>query len=242
MLNTDPRPSLPLPPNDKSISAYVRSEWEEILKNWRKGWAQDVRLEQLQDYLEHERVRIFEKAETDGLYDWSADWFQAKYIDDVNTDFVKNRKTHVADVRAMWGSWVTRSYTAMNNLSLEALRSVILLNGAAIIAALTILSGQISKPTQSATIAARATIVFAVLSIVMMAAGHLLSYMRGVEVVSRVEGALLGNVKHDKVYAISRYLRRHLTPVMVVAHWLIYGSIVVFAIGATVSAFILATG
>ncbi|TPI60968.1 hypothetical protein FJ420_31125 [Mesorhizobium sp. B3-1-3] len=42
-------------------------------------------------------------------------------------DVVKNRKQHVDDLKKMWFEWTERSYTYFSDLSLEALRSMVLI-------------------------------------------------------------------------------------------------------------------
>ncbi|MNV61458.1 hypothetical protein D3C71_1539670 [compost metagenome] len=139
----------------------------------------------------------------------------------------------------MWKEWHDQSAASLVQLSLEALRSMILVNGAAILACLTLLSGQIEKPNPSAILAAKIMLLCAILSMVMMAGGHFVSSARMLELTSRVRSALIGHIRHRKLYAIGRYTRRYLNPVVDRANALIYGSIVVFAFSAFVCTFIL---
>ncbi|TPN54292.1 hypothetical protein FJ976_08740 [Mesorhizobium sp. B1-1-9] len=156
-----------------------------------------------------------------------------------NLDLVRNHKQHVDDLKKMWFEWADRGYKYFGDLSLEALRSMVLINGAAIIAALAVLSGQISQPWHAAVLVAKITVFTSVVSLLMMGAGHSLLSLRMGDLLGTVRGILVGNAKHPKLYAVSRYLRRFMDPYIRLANALIYGSIVVFSLSALISACIL---
>jgi hypothetical protein len=231
--------ALPLPPPQISILTHVNNEWQEIIKNWQKGWASDARLANLEFYIEFQRARIFERKEYDQRYDWQTDWLNAKHVHDLNTDFVRNRRSLNEDTKTMWMEWHQRTLKGMMDLSLETLKSMVILNGAAMLASLTVLSGQISSATQGAKIAAKCTMLFAILSITMLAVGHMIIFARSNDVQARVRGVLFGSVRHHKLYAISRYVRRYLDRYAAIGNALIYGSVVVFALGSGIAAIVL---
>ncbi|MGR9441714.1 hypothetical protein [Rhizobium leguminosarum] len=230
---------LPLPPLNMSIAAHVEREWGQILASWKKGWASETRLSDLERYIEVYREKIFEKRELAPDYNWALDWLRAKAIHDANIDFVNNRRAHIDDVKKMWSDWCANTEKGMLSLSIEVLKSMVLLNGAAILASLAVLSGQISSPTHGAMIAAKCTILFSVVSLIMLAIGHGVMFLRAVEVQAKVRGALLGNTNHSKLYAIGRYLGRHLNPIIDVGNALIFGSVGVFALGSFIGAIVL---
>ena len=234
-----PPNSLPLPPSDLSIRDSVARQWDVIIKTWQHGWASESQLTNLDNYVEFERKRIFERFEHDSLYNWRADWLNAKYLHDYNTDFVRNRRAQTDDLKSMWKEWYEQTRKQMGDLSLEALRSMVLLNGAAILASLAVLTGQITTPTHGAKIAASCTILFSIASIILMAFGHLMLFIRMNMVQSQIRGALVGHVKHAKLYALGRYARRFLDPVVKKGNLLIYSSIIVFAVGSAIAALVL---
>lgn len=209
---------------------------------WRRGYHAETSIERIEAFIEHHRVEIFEKNASDGLYDWRGDWFSASSYHDSQTDFVRNRRAYNDGLYTMWKEWHDQSERSLTQLSLEALRSMILVNGAAILACLTLLSGQVEKPNPSALLAAKFMLFCAVLSMTMMAGGHLLSSIRMLELTSRVRGALVGHIRHRRLYAIGRYLRRYLDPVIEKSNGLIYGSIFVFAFSAFTCSFIVIFG
>lgn len=230
----------PLPPEDISFRGYVEKEWAKIIRFWKNGWADESRLSALEELIEIKRVEIFVAKETDARpFDWETDWLEANSIHDFNVDVVKNRKQHVDDLKKMWFEWTERSYTYFSDLSLEALRSMVLIDGAAIIAALAVLSGQITKPWYAAVLVAKLTIFTSVTSLLMMGVGHSMLFLRMNDVVGRVRGVLVGNTKHNKLYAIPRYIKRHGEPTMQLANLLIFGSIAVFGMSGFLSALIL---
>lgn len=230
---------LPLPPRERSIEGHVQQEWGRILASWRKGWAAESNLADLEHFIEFEQARIFERGEFTADFNWQLDWLRAKAVHDSNVDFVRNRRAHADDVKKMWIEWCDTNTKSMSELSLEALKSMVILDGAAILAALAVLSGQISTPTHAAQIASKCTILFSVVSLIMMAAGHSILFLRIGDLLVRVRSTLLGNANHAKLYAIGRYLQRHLNPLIDVANGLIFGSIIVFAMGSFIAAMVL---
>ncbi|MGM4981855.1 hypothetical protein [Rhizobium sp. 11_C7_N12_5] len=193
----------------------------------------------LDNYVEFERQRIFERKEHDSIYDWQADWLNARHLHDFNSDFVRNRRVHADDVKLLWREWHEQTRKHMGDLSLEALRSMVLLNGAAVLASLAVLTGQITAPTHGARIAASCTILFSIASIIMLALGHLLQFMRTNVIQAEIRGVLVGHVKHSKLYAIGRYTRRFLDPIVNIGNILIYSSIFAFAFGSALAAIVL---
>lgn len=229
---------LPLPPDEVSISNYVKLRWEGTLDLWKRGWNSESTIEQLEHYLEFHRERIFDQNSAVGLYDWRRDWTEARFYHDHQTDFVRNRRAYNEDLRAMWKEWHERGMGSLVQLSLEALRSMVLVNGAAILACLTVLSGQVEKPNPSVLLAAKIMLFSAVLSMLLMGGGHLLASIRMLGATSRVRGILIGHVRHRKLYAIGRYLQRYLDPIIEKANALIYSSIFVFAFSSFICAII----
>lgn len=236
---TDP---LSRPPEDLSVEASVRRQWAGILDMWRAGWHSESAIERLETYLEYHRQIIFEKDEAKGPYDWRGDWVAAVQYHDNQQDFVRNRRAYNDGLRSMWTEWLERNYAGMANLSIESLRSMVLIDGASILACLTLLSGQIAKPNPDAVLAAKVMLFCSILSLVLLALGHLIGFMRMSDVASRVRGVIVGHVRHRRLYAISRYVGRHLDRALVLSNALIYGSIFVFAASALISAFILIFG
>ena len=234
----DPSQPLPKPPENISIHAAVKRQWEGILDLWKRGWHAESSILRVEDYLEFHRVKIFEQEATVGEFDWKSDWISAVTYHDTQRDFVGNRRAHNDDLRRMWTEWHDRTQAGMVQLSLEALRSMILVDGAAILACLTLLSGQVEHPNPSAILAAKVMLFCAILSMVMMGGGHAVGYMRMAELTNRVRGKLVGHMRHRRLYAIGRYLTRYLDRVIDISNGLIYGSIFVFAFSAFICAFI----
>lgn len=230
---------LPTPPEAISVHASVVRQWNDILDLWKRGWHAESSVERVESYLEFHRERIFDKGSVDGQFDWQGDWAKARTYSDNQRDLVANRRAHNDDLRRMWSEWHERQQGTMVQIGLEALRSMIIVNGAAILACLTLLSGQIEHPRPSALLAAKVMLLCAILSLTMNAAGHAYSYARTAEVTSRVRGALVGHLRHRRLYAIGRYMRWYLDPVIERSNALIYGSIFVFALSALISALII---
>lgn len=229
----------PMPPEGSSIRASTERQWKHILSQWERGWHSESSVERLDVYLEHHRQRIFEDQTTGDEYDWEADWLDAASYHDRQQDFVQNRRAYNEGLHRMWTEWHDRSVGALQQLALETLRSMVLVNGAAILACLTILSGQIDKPNPSAVLAAKIMLFGAILSLGMTAGGHLVSSVRMIEITSRIRAVLVGHVRHRRLYSIIRYTRRYLDRSIDVSNAMIYTSIFVFAASATVCAVIL---
>lgn len=229
-----------MPPDEISFRNYVEGQWRSIIKSWKRGWAAESTLSSLENTIEFNRSQIFDKKVIDARpYDWERDWLIAKNIHMNHLDLVKNNKQHIDDLKKMWMEWSDRSYKYFEDLSLEALRSMVLINGAAIIAALTVLSGQISQPWPAAVLVAKLTVFTSVISLLMMGAGHSFLFLRISDLVGTVRGMLVGHTKHHKLYAVGRYLRRYADRFIKLANAMIFGSIVVFGLSALFSALIL---
>ncbi|WP_075289886.1 hypothetical protein [Pararhizobium arenae] len=233
---------LPRPPESISIECSVRRQWESILELWRRGWHSESAIDRLEDYIEFQREKVFVSGTAEGDFDWEGDWLAAVRHHDLKRDFVANRRAHNDDLRKMWSEWLDRNYSGMANLALEALRSMVLINGASILACLTLLSGQISTPSPAAVLAAKVMIFFSIVSLIMMAGGHVMAFVQVEGVASRVRGVMVGHMRHRRLYAVSRYVDRFLNRALVWSSALIYGSIFLFAFSALISAIILITG
>ncbi|MBP1849713.1 hypothetical protein [Rhizobium halophytocola] len=238
-MNEQPPKKKIAPPEELSTVATVKAEWARIIKNWQSGWHEETGILGLENYVESERLQLEKRKVESAEFDWDEDWIEAKLFHDRQMDFVRNRRALNEGLVTMWREWYEQRTGAMIQLSLEALRSMILLNGAAILASLTLLSGQIAAPTQSAVLAAKVMLLFSILSILINGSGHLLGAITMNEVTSRIRGVFVGHIRHAKLYAISRYLRRHLEPRVKVANGLIYSSIFIFAVGAAASGVII---
>lgn len=235
-------PAIPLPPESESLFFHVQSEWKYIRHWWHRGYSAESKLVALESLIERRRQMIFHENDVDQNFDWRADWFNAHSFHDYQTDQVKHLRTHLEGVKSLWAKWSENSTLHFSSISLEALRSVLLINGAAIIAALAVLTGQIDAPRVSAITSAKITTVTSVVSMVLMATGHAILWDRMSSMAGRVRSAIIGTPRHRRVYAVSRYLRRHLDPVTKIANGLIYCSIIVFAASALVCSLILAFG
>lgn len=229
----------PLPPKEISVRHYVETRWSYLLESWRRGWAADSDLDALEGTIEFHRDRVFEKREHDGIYDYELDWVQANSFHEAKIDFVRNRKSFNDDLKRFWSEWENRSHLHISNVSLESLRSMVLVNGAAIVAALAVISGQVGNPWPPAVLVAKITIFTSVLSLLMMATGHAILVERVGDIAGRVRSVLVGNARHGRLYALHRYLRRYFNRAGTWATALIYGSISVFGISAMISACIL---
>lgn len=228
-----------LPPMADSFEVYVQARWNEILSDWRRGWAADQKLIDLEQAIEFRRIKIFDRREVAEEYDWESDWHRARIVHATNIEFVTNRRKYIDDLRIMWTEWESRAHTHISGVSLEALRSMVLVNGAAIIAALAVLTGQVSAPPPIVITVAKVTVFSSVVSILMLATGHALLVDRIGNTSTRIRAIMVGNVRHSRLYAISRYLRRYLNPRIDLANALIYGSIAVFALSAFICALML---
>jgi hypothetical protein len=227
------------PPDDQSVESYVSKQWSNILNDWKLGWPADTNLDSLDSYVEYERQEIFEKKSKSKKYNWERDWLRAKSVHDSNIDFVRNRKKYNEDLIVLWSEWHRDVKSHLLNLSLEALRAMILLNGAAIITSITILSGEVIKPSNDAAIASRVAILGCVFSLVMMASGQAALARRLDHMANTVRGVLIGHPRHRRIYAIGRYVERNMRRVSKFAEAMIYGSIFVFGLTALISAIIL---
>ncbi|WP_127143247.1 hypothetical protein [Pelagibacterium montanilacus] len=242
MKNSDSAEGAPLPPENESLFKHTQKEWDFILSWWKRGYAADSKLESLEALIDHRRRVIFVERNIDAKFDWHSDWINAKNLHDYHIDGIRNNGHHLAGVKNFWEKWTDTTTSHFSNISLEALRSTLLLNGAAIIASLSVLTGQIDTPRDSAILTAKITTITSVVSMIMMASGHAILWDRISKTIGQVRSSILGSPRHRRVYSVSRYLRRHLDPVTNWANALIYGSIVVFAGSAFACSIILAFG
>lgn len=229
----------PLPPQELSLRAYVEDQWNRILIMWRRGWAASRALASLQQSIDAQRLEVFDPKFNDARYDWQQDWHQANNVHQYNLDYVSNRAQHIDELKKLWFDWSEKNYGFLANVSLEALRSMVLVNGAAIIAALTVLSGQITEPSQSALIVSKLTVFTSVLSLILMAIGHSVLFIKMDSATSYIRGRITGPMRHSKLFAVNRFLRRYLEKPLQIANGLIFGSIAVFGLSAFISAVIL---
>ena len=230
----------PLPPEGMSLITHVESEWSFIRSNWERGWHAESHLLDLENYIEHRRHQIFNENSHDVTYDYGLDWVHANNIHKHHMDLVSNRKAHIRDTKLFWTEISRHAGTYANEVSLEALRAMIIINGAAIIACLTLLSGQVENPTPAAITVAKITVVASIISLIMMALGHAIQHMYVSSVYIGIAGKVLGQPRHKRLWAIPRYTRRYTGRAGRWSEALIYGSIFVFGLDAIICALILA--
>ena len=125
---------VPLPPKELSVYEKTKNLWNDIIGQWEKGWHAETQVERVDQLIEHHRVEIFEKKAMDQHYDWETDWLNAFSLHNIKRDFVLNRRAHNDALKALWLEWYQETTNGLRSLSLEALRGMILVDGAAILA------------------------------------------------------------------------------------------------------------
>lgn len=229
----------PLPPDDISVYRFVKDQWDGIFNLWKKGYAADQQLSALIESIESHRENIFDRKLKGNDYNWEWDWFRANAIHQSNLDFVANRKKHNEDLKQLWLEWHSEVKSHGLQIAIESLRAMVLVNGAAIIAAIAVLSGEIPKPQQAIIWVSKSTILSSSISIIMLAAGHAWTFEITNRMGNKVRGVLVGHPRHSKLYAISRYLRRFMDSKLRWATLLIYGAIAIFGLNALFAAIFL---
>jgi len=193
----------------------------------------------LEDQLEYHRKQIFVEKSVEGDFDWEEDWCAAKQIHDGKLDYVNNQKKHFDDLRELWIEHQQIAYSDNSKLRIEALRAMVLVTGAAIIASISILTSDISKLSYEVIFVAKSTIFSSSISLIMTAIGHAMSAEINILAAATVRGVLVGFTDQRRILALHRYIQRYMMPNLKIAQYFIYGAIGLFGFSALVSAIVL---
>lgn len=219
------------PPENLSLFHHVKNTWARLQENWENGYALDQELNVLSNYIESERVEIFDKKSKSKNYDWEDDYIDAVQYHESKLDFVNNMNKYIDEITKYWREYFTNLVDISNRVSIEALKAIIILNGAAMIAAITILSGEVAGASFEVKVAAKFILVFCFVSLVSVSVGYALMHRLALELSNEFKGRAFKPLNHKKLFNISEDMDRYIGIKGIVIDVLIYGSIVLFAIG-----------
>lgn len=225
----------PLPPEDLSITGYVKREWAAILLASQRGQPQAGRIAHLEVYLS-DRKRDLDEGVLRAEYDWERDWKIARQMHFHYQDESAWWQVHRDKLEAFWIENANEQGGYAAAVALGGLKAIIIAHGALALAALAVLSGQVPDPQEAVQLAAKIGIVTSVIGLAAAALGQaLLVHFIG-EVVGRTRGVLGARRRMRRLYALGRYFVRFYRWRFDLVNLLIYGSVGIFVIGSAAAA------
>lgn len=228
--------TLPKPPKDQSIHEFFKSQWDVVISDWQRGWVDDETYGFLIEHLESERKAVFLDKTKDPKFNWEDDWLDAEAFHTQKITYVNNRKKYIEDIKVFWNEWYQNTIQDNSTLRVESLRAMVLVNGAAIIACFTVISGGVSNFPQITIYVAKWTILVSAISLILTAIGHAVSAEYNILAAGKVKSALIGHTNHKKLYSLSRYIQRFYQKPIRISQYCVYGAIILFGANAFVSA------
>ncbi|MBO6508300.1 MAG: hypothetical protein JJ979_07435 [Roseibium sp.] len=232
---------LSLPPDDKSLRKEFERRWKRIIEYWEGGYALEQEVIKLEDDLEFERQSIFENNEKDDEFDWRLDWLNAKRWHEYQLDFVNNRKLEIENLAQFWSSHFNNLQAVGSMVRAEAFKGLLIVNGAAMLTAIAVISGEVEGASFYVKLAAKFILFCSGLSLLSMAVGYGLLHHLAEGVSAEFRRYTLRPFQHSKVKGIDDELREFLGIKPLIINILIYGSVVLFAFGLVSALSILIT-
>ncbi|MEO9530574.1 hypothetical protein [Roseibium sp.] len=220
-----------LPPDDQSLHHYVKNTWEVILKNWENGYSLEQDLQNMINYIEERRDGLNADKFDCRELDWEEDYVRAIDYHEKKLDYVENRRAYVEDVAKFWREHFTYLTEQSSKILVEAFKAIVLLNGAALIAAISFVSGQISNPEFHVQLAAKMILIFCFVSLVFACIGFSLLHSISHGISNEYKGRTFRPYVHAKIESIGDEVERYLSARGLFVNFFIYGSIILFGLG-----------
>lgn len=156
----------------------------------------------------------------------------------ININHYRNVNNHNEEVKKYWMNWTNEVGGYARSCAIEGFKSLLIVNGATIIASLGALSGEYIAKTDCVIIAAKISLLTGIIGLSLAGIGQArIIYVLG-NFFPKVRANLLRK-RRRRLYAIGRYLERFFDPKINFAEYIMYSSLVVFILGAIVSGLIL---
>jgi hypothetical protein len=222
------------PPESQSLAKYVRHEWARIIRQWEHGWPSETSISDLEQTI-RQRAEDIDDGTLPDQFDWRRDYDVAGIVHRSNVDFVAWRRAYNETLSEQWLAWARDNSKYLSEISLEGLRSMILIHGAAVIAALGVISGQVGAPNQQLALAAKVMVTFSLCGLFATAIGFMIIFAYGSEATWSVRWKMVRPIRHRRLYAMGRYIRVYFGRKARFGNYFAYGSILMFIIGASIS-------
>lgn len=219
------------PPEDQSLFHYVENTWEIILRNWAKGYNLEQELQNLIDCIEERKERLEKGDLKEGEYDWDEDYRRALNHHEVQLDYVKNKRAYIEDIAKFWRGHFTYLTEQSSKILVEAFKAIVILNGAALIAAISFVSGQISDPELHVQLAAKMILVFCFLSLISACIGFSLLHSMSHGLSNEYKGRTFKPYVHKTLEEMGDDIEAYIGVRGLLVNIFIYGSIILFSMG-----------
>jgi hypothetical protein len=208
------------------------------MQNWEHGFPAETAIRNLEEALLN-RERLIGAGKMPVGFDWEGDMFAARQLHLVNLDQLGWIRARYEGVVKLWSDWAKAQRAFGDEIGIEGLRSMVILNGAAVLAALAVISGQIASPGATVVLAAKVMVTFALAGLVSTAVGYAILHWVTLETEMAVTQRLVGPSRYRRLRGLSRYLRRYYRGPMKAGNVLALGAIGLFVVGAFFSLVIL---
>jgi hypothetical protein len=224
--------------NENKICIFTQQKWQSVWRARELGMDYQQIILQIENVLQEPDCKSQEQLTPNTHSNLSEDYRLAIANHKMMKEIL-NRTQRVDDgIREIWRDWHDSQMQFRHQIAAEGFKAIILVSGTATIAALSILSGQITDASATAKMAAKVGLVGSISSLLLTALGQALSIATIDKIFPTVRTAVLPTEKPVRLYALVRYCRLY-------SKWLkrgasfIYASIVIFAITSIICTFIL---
>jgi len=221
-----------------ALEKWTTDQWKTIYASWESGYTLDTQVDRISRNLADRKAALSHGGMPPG-FDWQLDLIKAELIHESYIDRVRNRRAYNDTLDARWQDWLKVGREYLTGISLEGLRSIVLIHGATILATLTVVSGQIAAPAPHVMIAAKTMFSFSVVGLAVGVAGYSLIYAILDQAVNSIDPRLIRPMKHERYRSLYRYRTRFFARKAKLPEFLIYASIGAFIIGSILSCMIL---
>jgi len=230
-MNSTPKPV----PSDASAARSIDATLKGVIKKIYDGQPFQTDISIVEDYL-RERELLISSGKLDPSYDWNGDLRVAQTAYKVAIDWLPQHRNIREGYLVYWRNRTERAAETLTKISLEGLKTILVLHGAVALGALNILTDKEAVPLN--LLAAKCALAFSLVGIIMLGLGQIIVVRAVSSMNDRIAGEISTIVHWKKLSAIGRYWRRGYKLIQF-ADYLIYGSIFWFGIYTAILCIIL---
>lgn len=207
-----------------SIRTLIDNQWREIHKKIYDETPYDHDIRLIETTIQSRDAEI-NAGNLDSSYDWKFDLDIARFNHAFNLDWRGYHEETRNRYKRYWEKNVEQQRAFVKEVSLNGLRTILIVHGAVALGCLNVLGNAESIP--SLLLAAKFGLLFSLVGIFLVGSGQLIAVLRMGRIAGRIDGWIATRIKWKRLIAIGRYTRRFMA-ILRYADWAIYASLLWF--------------